>query len=167
MECKQKLVDAGIIPVLVELFDSLDIDVQYYSISILASITRGGKSIPLPPPNSLRYPVADLNRKELTRSEPRLVEILVQYMDSSSLKVQSEAARALAGLALDGECQVPTSRDILLTTHYRELSVGNCEGLWSESPPSPPSVTGPRLDRYCGQMCLPTGPPTYESLPDH
>ena len=88
----------------------------------------------------------DMHRKELARSEPRLVETLVQHMDGSSLKVKSDAARALWGLAYDGECQLSTSRDFLLTTDYRELWVGNCEGRWSEPPSSPPSVTGPRLD---------------------
>ena len=61
----------------------------------------------------------DVNRKELAQSEPRLVETLVQHMDSSSLKVQSEAARALLNLAYNSECQLYTSGDILLTTHYR------------------------------------------------
>ena len=96
--------DAGVLPVLVELFDSLDTDVQYYSISILASIARHGKNILLPSSNSLRYPVLGMNREELARSEPRLVETLVQHMNSSSLKVQSRAACTLGNLALDGEC---------------------------------------------------------------
>ena len=73
----------------------------------------------------------DMHRKELARREPRLVEILVQHMDSSSLKVQSEAAFALHNLACDGECQSPTPRDILLTTttdNY-QLEIVKANGL--------------------------------------
>ena len=43
--CRQRLVDAGIIPVLVELLGSLDTDVQYYSISTLSHIAQDGKNI--------------------------------------------------------------------------------------------------------------------------
>ena len=46
--------DAGIIPVLVELFDSLDTDVLYYSISTLANIALDGKNIVLLSSSSLR-----------------------------------------------------------------------------------------------------------------
>ena len=60
------------------------------------------------------------------RSEPRLVEILVQYMDNPSLEVQSGATLALRNLGCDGECRLPTPGDILLTAHYREQ--------WPESP---------------------------------
>ena len=111
--------DAGILPVLIELIASLDTDVQYYSIDILGEIAHDGKNILLPSSDSLRYPVLDMNRKELARSEPRLVETLVQHMNSSHLKVQSRAACALGWLALDGGCQLSTSRDILLMTRYR------------------------------------------------
>ena len=105
-----KLVSAGIIPVLLELFDSLDTDVQYYGVSILASVTRSGKSVPLPSSDSLRYPVLDVYRQQLAKGEPRLVEILVQYMDSSSPKVQSEAARTLRNLTSSSEYQLSMFR---------------------------------------------------------
>lgn len=42
------------------------------------------------------------NRKKLAQSEPKLVQNLVQLMDSSSLKVQCQAALALRNLASDG-----------------------------------------------------------------
>jgi vacuolar protein 8 len=43
------------------------------------------------------------NRKKLAQSEPKLVASLVMLMDSSSLKVQCQAALALRNLASDGE----------------------------------------------------------------
>lgn len=43
------------------------------------------------------------NRKKLAQNEPKLVQSLVQLMDSSSLKVQCQAALALRNLASDGE----------------------------------------------------------------
>jgi Armadillo/beta-catenin-like repeat len=42
------------------------------------------------------------NRKKLAQSEPKLVTSLVQLMDSTSLKVQCQAALALRNLASDG-----------------------------------------------------------------
>ena len=42
------------------------------------------------------------NRKKLAQSEPKLVTSLVMLMDSSSLKVQCQAALALRNLASDG-----------------------------------------------------------------
>lgn len=44
------------------------------------------------------------NRKKLAQSEPKLVTSLVQLMDSTSLKVQCQAALALRNLASDGPC---------------------------------------------------------------
>ena len=44
-DCRQRLVDAGIIPVLVELLGSLDTDVQYYSIGTMNYISQDGKSM--------------------------------------------------------------------------------------------------------------------------
>ena len=43
------------------------------------------------------------NRKKLAQSEPKLVASLVALMDSSSLKVQCQAALALRNLASDGK----------------------------------------------------------------
>jgi hypothetical protein len=47
------------------------------------------------------------NRKKLAQSEPKLVTSLVQLMDSTSLKVQCQAALALRNLASDGPCFRP------------------------------------------------------------
>ena len=44
------------------------------------------------------------NRKKLAQTEPKLVSSLVMLMDSSSLKVQCQAALALRNLASDGMC---------------------------------------------------------------
>jgi vacuolar protein 8 len=44
------------------------------------------------------------NRKKLAQSEPKLVTSLVQLMESTSLKVQCQAALALRNLASDGAC---------------------------------------------------------------
>ena len=46
--------DAGIIPVLVELLGSMDTDVQYYGISTLTNIASHGKNTPFPSSSSLR-----------------------------------------------------------------------------------------------------------------
>lgn len=44
------------------------------------------------------------NRRKLSQTEPKLVSSLVTLMDSSSLKVQCQAALALRNLASDGKC---------------------------------------------------------------
>ena len=102
-ENRQQLVNAGAIPVLVNLLNSPDTDVQYYCTTALSNIAVDG--------NNLRsYSVARWliqfgiahNRKKLAQSEPKLVSSLVQLMDSSSLKVQCQAALALRNLASDG-----------------------------------------------------------------
>ena len=69
-----------------------------------------------------------VNRKKLAQSEPKLVQNLVQLMDSSSLKVQCQAALALRNLASDGKTQHPPSKNIPFISHYREISVGNRQG---------------------------------------
>lgn len=76
---------------------------QYYCTTALSNIAVDG--------NNLRscsvarwliqFGIAH-NRKKLAQSEPKLVSSLVQLMDSSSLKVQCQAALALRNLASDG-----------------------------------------------------------------
>jgi len=96
-------VNAGAIPVLVGLLNSPDTDVQYYCTTALSNIAVDGKNVI--PFNSVlgAHLVLGVNRKKLAQSEPRLVQNLVQLMDSSSLKVQCQAALALRNLASDGK----------------------------------------------------------------
>ena len=54
----------------------------------------------------------DANRKELMRSQPNLVQALVQLMDSPDIKVGHLACTALRNLAMDSESQFPTPKDI-------------------------------------------------------
>ena len=86
---RQQLVSAGAIPVLVQLLSSTDVDVQYYCTTALSNIA-----------------VDAGNRKKLAQTEPRLVHSLVHLMDSSSPKVQCQAALALRNLASDEKYQL-------------------------------------------------------------
>ena len=74
---------------LVQLLTSTDVDVQYYCTTALSNIA-----------------VDAANRKKLAQTEPRLVQSLVQLMDSSSPKVQCQAALALRNLASDEKYQL-------------------------------------------------------------
>jgi vacuolar protein 8 len=87
------LVGAGAIPVLVSLLSSHDVDVQYYCTTALSNIAVDGN-----------------NRKKLAANEPKLVFSLVQLMDSSSPKVQCQAALALRNLASDEKYQLEIVR---------------------------------------------------------
>lgn len=88
-ENRQQLVQAGAIPVLVQLLSLSDVDVQYYCTTAISNIA-----------------VDAGNRKRLATSEPRLVQYLVNLMDSSSPKVQCQAALALRNLASDEKYQL-------------------------------------------------------------
>lgn len=88
-----QLVNAGAIPVLVQLLSSPDVDVQYYCTTALSNIA-----------------VDAGNRKRLAQTEPRLVQSLVHLMDSSSPKVQCQAALALRNLASDEKYQLEIVR---------------------------------------------------------
>lgn len=90
---RQQLVNAGAIPVLVSLLSSHDIDVQYYCTTALSNIA-----------------VDQANRKKLAQTEPKLVFSLVHLMDSSSPKVQCQAALALRNLASDEKYQLDIVR---------------------------------------------------------
>ena len=100
--------NAGAIPVLVGLLNSPDTDVQYYCTTALSNIAVDGEH---GRPVSTRWfsPFLGVNRKKLAQSEPKLVQNLVQLMDSSSLKVQCQAALALRNLASDGGPRFPPS----------------------------------------------------------
>ena len=95
------MVNAGAIPVLVQLLSSPDVDVQYYCTTALSNIA-----------------VDAGNRKRLAQTESRLVQSLVNLMDSStnrqqespSPKVQCQAALALRNLASDEKYQLEIVR---------------------------------------------------------
>lgn len=91
---RQQLVNAGAIPVLVQLLSSSDVDVQYYCTTALSNIA-----------------VDSSNRKRLAQTESRLVQSLVHLMmDSSTPKVQCQAALALRNLASDEKYQLEIVR---------------------------------------------------------
>lgn len=92
-ENRQQLVNAGAIPVLVQLLSSPDVDVQYYCTTALSNIA-----------------VDASNRRKLAQSEPKLVQFLVNLMDSTSPKVQCQAALALRNLASDEKYQLDIVR---------------------------------------------------------
>ena len=85
--------NAGAIPVLVQLLSSPDMDVQYYCTTALSNIA-----------------VDASNRKKLAQTESRLVQSLVQLMDSGTPKVQCQAALALRNLASDEKYQLEIVR---------------------------------------------------------
>ena len=72
-----------------QLLSSTDVDVQYYCTTALSNIA-----------------VDAGNRKRLAQNEGRLVQSLVNLMDSSSPKVQCQAALALRNLASDEKYQL-------------------------------------------------------------
>ena len=76
-----------------QLLSSNDIDVQYYCTTALSNIA-----------------VDAGNRKKLAQTETRLVQSLVNLMDSSSPKVQCQAALALRNLASDEKYQLEIVR---------------------------------------------------------
>ena len=76
-----------------QLLASQDVDVQYYCTTALSNIA-----------------VDSGNRKRLAQSESRLVQSLVHLMDSSSPKVQCQAALALRNLASDEKYQLEIVR---------------------------------------------------------
>ena len=90
---RQQLVNAGAIPVLVQLLSSSDVDVQYYCTTALSNIA-----------------VDASNRAKLAQTEGRLVGSLVHLMESSSPKVQCQAALALRNLASDERYQLEIVR---------------------------------------------------------
>jgi vacuolar protein 8 len=92
-ENRQQLVNAGAIPVLVQLLSSSDVDVQYYCTTALSNIAVDAN-----------------NRRKLAQTETKLVQSLVNLMDSSSPKVQCQAALALRNLASDEKYQLDIVR---------------------------------------------------------
>lgn len=86
--------NAGAIPVLVQLLQSSDTDVQYYCTTALSNIA-----------------VDSSNRKRLAQTEPRLVQSLVHLMEGQAPKVQCQAALALRNLASDDKYQLEIVRN--------------------------------------------------------
>lgn len=78
---------------LVQLLSSADVDVQYYCTTALSNIAVDAN-----------------NRRKLAQTEPRLVQSLSNLMDSSSPKVQCQAALALRNLASDEKYQLEIVR---------------------------------------------------------
>ena len=72
-----------------------------------------------------------VNRKKLAQSEPKLVQNLVQLMDSSSLKVQCQAALALRNLASDGKSRFPPAKDLFTHSPVEkyQLEIVKADGL--------------------------------------
>lgn len=103
-ENRQQLVNAGAIPVLVSLLSSPDTDVQYYCTTALSNIA-----------------VDAANRKKLAQTETKLVNSLIGLMDSTSLKVECQAALALRNLASDEKYQLEIVRSRGLTPLLRLL----------------------------------------------
>ncbi|KXH40296.1 hypothetical protein CNYM01_07789 [Colletotrichum nymphaeae SA-01] len=105
MRNRQQLVNAGAIPVLVQLLSSSDVDVQYYCTTALSNIAVDAN-----------------NRRKLAQTESKLVSSLVTLMDSSSPKVQCQAALALRNLASDEKYQLDIVRSNGLAPLLRLLS---------------------------------------------
>ena len=76
---RQQLVNAGAIPVLVQLLSSSDVDVQYYCTTALSNIA-----------------VDASNRAKLAQTEGRLVGSLVHLMESSSRRTNATSSRLYA-----------------------------------------------------------------------
>jgi len=101
--------------VLVSLLNSMDTDVQYYCTTALSNIAVDG-----------------VNRKKLAQTEPKLVSSLVALMESSSLKVQCQAALALRNLASDGNawfCVVDRPLTFKYLAEKYQLEIVKADGL--------------------------------------
>ncbi|ORX71434.1 vacuolar protein 8 [Linderina pennispora] len=88
-EHRQQLINAGAVPVLVSLLDSDDVELQYYATTALSNIA-----------------VDASGRRRLWDSEPTLVDALIRFIDTSTIKVQCQAVLTLRNLASDEEYQI-------------------------------------------------------------
>ena len=89
--------NAGAIPVLVEVLNSPDTDVQYYCATTLSNIATNAKdTIRL----SKVLTCYRRNLEKLAQSEPRLVQSLIRLIDSPNNKVQRQAALALRNMTV-------------------------------------------------------------------
>ncbi|KAG6857614.1 hypothetical protein H0H87_010182 [Tephrocybe sp. NHM501043] len=101
---KTKIAKSGALVPLTRLARSKDMRVQRNATGALLNMTHSGA-----------------NRKKLAQSEPKLVTSLVMLMDSSSLKVQCQAALALRNLASDEKYQLEIVKADGLTSLLRLL----------------------------------------------
>lgn len=85
-ENRALLVQAGAVPVLVDLLLSSDHDIQYYCTTAISNIA-----------------VDPINRERLAKNEPGLVSSLVKLMSGESELVAGQAALASRNLASDGD----------------------------------------------------------------
>ncbi|KAI8325480.1 ARM repeat-containing protein [Martensiomyces pterosporus] len=88
-EHRQQLINAGAVPVLVGLLGSDDVELQYYATTALSNIAvdAGG-------------------RRLLWDTEPTLVDALIRFINTSTIKVQCQAVLTLRNLASDDEYQI-------------------------------------------------------------
>lgn len=169
-ENRQQLVNAGAIPVLVSLLNSPDTDVQYYCTTALSNIAVDGQSMFFggEPGLFLTY-AAGANRKKLAQSESKLVTSLVMLMDSSSLKVQCQAALALRNLASDGAYLIGTrktwiSQPVLC---FREVSARDRKGRRPFIPVEIAAVNLPSTYTLFGRMRAQRVYPSTERIAYH
>ncbi|EOD45154.1 ARM repeat-containing protein [Neofusicoccum parvum] len=98
---KAKIARSGALPPLTRLAKSRDMRVQRNATGALLNMTHSALS---------NIAVDANNRKRLAQTESRLVQSLVHLMDSSSPKVQCQAALALRNLASDERYQLEIVR---------------------------------------------------------
>ncbi|KAJ2450484.1 Vacuolar protein 8 [Coemansia sp. RSA 2336] len=87
-EHRQQLIGAGAVPVLVELLGSDDSELQYYATTALSNIA-----------------VDESGRQLLWDTQPVLVDALIMFVNTSTIKVQCQAILTLRNLASDDQYQ--------------------------------------------------------------
>ncbi|KAJ1796577.1 Vacuolar protein 8 [Coemansia sp. RSA 2399] len=87
-EHRQQLIRASAVPVLVELLGSEDPELQYYATTALSNIA-----------------VDESGRRLLWETQPVLVEALLRFVETSTIKVQCQAILTLRNLASDDQYQ--------------------------------------------------------------
>ncbi|KAJ1737646.1 Vacuolar protein 8 [Coemansia sp. Benny D160-2] len=87
-EHRQQLIRAGVVPVLVGLLGSEDSELQYYATTALSNIA-----------------VDASGRRLLWETQPVLVEALLRFVETSTIKVQCQAILTLRNLASDEQYQ--------------------------------------------------------------
>ncbi|KAJ1664407.1 Vacuolar protein 8 [Coemansia sp. RSA 1813] len=88
-EHRQQLIRASAVPVLVELLGSEDSELQYYATTALSNIA-----------------VDESGRRLLWETQPVLVEALLRFVETSTVKVQCQAILTLRNLASDDQYQM-------------------------------------------------------------
>ncbi|KAJ2781963.1 Vacuolar protein 8 [Coemansia javaensis] len=88
-EHRQQLVGANAVPTLVQLLGSDDAELQYYATTALSNIA-----------------VDDTGRQLLWETQPVLVDALIRFVDTATIKVQCQAILTLRNLASDEQYQL-------------------------------------------------------------